>query len=139
MWTPQCTITPCLVPQIQDLSMVLISPAFNAGLETTLERIAPTTVALTATEQLLDTTNQSVQNRSVGYTERRDTLLPTALLTTTGMTMTSLRTRDMLETELVTQGNKGDSVTVFPSFLSFPYGLIISPSTYGHNVTWIPM
>ena len=119
--------------------MVLISPAFNAGLETTLVRIAPTTVALTATEQLLDTTNQSVQNRSAGYTERRDTLLPTALLTTTGMTMTSLRTRDMLETELVTQGNKGDSVTVFPSFLSFPYGLIISPSTYGHNVTWSSM
>ena len=135
MWMPQCITTPCLVPQPQDLSAVLISLAFNAGLGATLEKIALTTIALTATGQLPDTTNQSVQNESAGYAERRDTLSPAALLMMTGMTMMSLRTRDMLETELVTQGNEGGSVMVFPFFLSFPYGLIISSSTYGHNVT----
>ena len=119
--------------------MVPISPAFNASQGTTLERIASTTVALTTTGQLLDTTNWSVQTESMGYAKRKDTLLPTAPLMMTGMTMTSLRTRDMLEAELVTQGNKGDNVMVFPSFLSFPYRLIVSPSTYGHNVTWLPM
>ena len=41
----------------------------------------------------------------------------------------------MLGTELVAQGNKGDNVTVFLSFLSSSYGLTISPSTYGYNVT----
>ena len=112
--------------------MVLISPAFNAGLGTTLGRIALTSIALTIIGQLPDTTNQSVQNGSAGYAKRRDILLPTALLMMTGMTMTSLRMRNMLETESVTQGNKGGSVTVFSLFLSFPYGLIISPSTYGH-------
>ena len=30
-------------------------------------------------------------------------------------------------------------ITVFPSFLSFLYGLIVSPFTYGHNVTQSPM
>ena len=50
--------------------------------------------------------------------------------------MTSLRMRNMLGTELATQGNKGGSVMVFPLFLSFPYELIISPSTYGYSVTW---
>ena len=30
-------------------------------------------------------------------------------------------------------------VTVFLSFLSSPYGLTISPSMYGYNVTWSPM
>ena len=48
----------------------------------------------------------------------------------------SLRMRDMLETELVTQGNEGGSVTVFLSFLPSPYGLTISPSTYEYNITW---
>ena len=47
----------------------------------------------------------------------------------------SLRMRDMLETELVTQGNEGGSVTVFLSFLPSPYGLAISSSAYEHNVT----
>ena len=75
----------------------------------------------------------------MGYAERRDILSSTALLMMTGMTMTSLRMRNMLGTELVTQGNKGGSVTVFPSLLSFPYGLIISPSTYGYNITQLPM
>ena len=139
MWMPQHTTTLYLVLQPQDLSMVLTSPTFNASLETTLGRIAPTIIALTAAEQLQDTTNWSVQNRSIGYAEKKDILLPTALLMMTGMTMMSLRTRDMLETELVTQGNEGGSVTIFPYFLSFPYGLIISPSTYGHNITQISM
>ena len=31
------------------------------------------------------------------------------------------------------------SVTVFFSLLPSPYGLIISPSTYGYHVTWLPM
>ena len=75
----------------------------------------------------------------MGYAERRDTLLPTALLTMTGMIMTSLRMRDMLETELVTQDNEGGSVTVFLSFLSSPYRLTISLSTYGYNITQSPM
>ena len=99
MWIPQYTTTLCLIPQPQDLSVVLISPAFNASLGITLGRITPITVALTATGQLPDTTNQSVQNGSVGYAKRRDTLSPTALLMMTGITMMSLRTRDMLEIE----------------------------------------
>ena len=139
MWIPQSTTTPYLIPQPQDLSMVPIFPAFNAGQGTTLGRIAPTTVALTAIEQLPDITNQSIQSKSVGYAERKNTLLPTALLTITGMTITSSRMRDMLGTESVTQGNKGGNITVFPHFLSFPYELIISPFTYGHNITWLPM
>ena len=73
------------------------------------------------------------------YAEIRDTLSPTALLMMTGMIMMSLRMRDMLETESVTQGNEGGSVTVFLSFLSSPYELTISPSTYGYNITWSPM
>ena len=31
------------------------------------------------------------------------------------------------------------SVMVFPLFLSSLYELIISPSTYGHNITQLPM
>ena len=31
------------------------------------------------------------------------------------------------------------SVMVFLSLLPSPYGLIISPSTYGYHVTWLPM
>ena len=46
-----------------------------------------------------------------------------------------LRMRDMLETKSVTQGNKGGSIMVFLSFLSSPYGLTISSSMYGYNVT----
>ena len=45
----------------------------------------------------------------------------------------------MLGTELVTQDNKGGSVTISPPFLSFPYGLIVSPSTYGYNITQLSM
>ena len=117
------------------LTVVPISPAFNANQGITFRRIALTTIALTTTGLLPDTTNQSVQSKSVGYAKRKDILSPTALLMMTGMTIISLRTRDMLGTESVTQGNKGDNVTVFPSFPSFPYGLVISPSTYGHNIT----
>ena len=51
----------------------------------------------------------------------------------------SLRMRDILETESVTQGNEGGSITDFLSLLSLPYGLIIFPSTYGHNVIRSPM
>ena len=69
------------------------------------------------------------------YAKRRDISLPTALLTMTGMIMISSRIRDMLGTESVTQGNKGGSVMAFLSFLSSPYGLTISPSTYGYNIT----
>ena len=115
--------------------MVPISLVFNVNQGTISGRTVPTTIALTATGQPLVTINQSVQSESVDYAKRRDTLLPTALLMMTGMIMMSLRTRDMLGTESVTQGNKGGSVTVFLSFLSSPYGPIISPSTYGYNVT----
>ena len=86
-------------------------------------------------KQPLVTTNLSVQSGSVSYAERRDILLPTALLTTTGMTTMFLRTRGILGTKSMTQGNKGGSVTVFLFFLPSPYRLTISPSTYGHNVT----
>ena len=34
---------------------------------------------------------------------------------------------------------KISSIMVFLSFLSSPYGLTISPSMYGYNVTWSPM
>ena len=84
-------------------------------------------------------TNQFVQNESVDYAKRRDTLSPTALLTMTGTIMMLLRTRDMLGTESVTQGNKGGSVMVFLSFPSSPYGLTISLSMYRYNVTQSPM
>ena len=57
----------------------------------------------------------------------------------TGMTTMSLRTRGMLETELVTQDNKRGSIMVFLSLLPLPYGLTVSPFTYGHNVTQLPM
>ena len=73
------------------------------------------------------------------YAERRDISLPTAHLMMTGIIMMSSRMRDMLVTESVTQGNKGGSVTVFPFFLPSPYRLTISPSTYGYNITWLPM
>ena len=73
------------------------------------------------------------------YAKRRDTLLPTALSTMTGMITMSLRTRDMLGTELETQSNEGGSVMVFLSFLSSPYGLTISSSMYGYNITWSSM
>ena len=81
--------------------------------------------------------NQSVQSGSIGYIERRNISLPAALLMMIGIIMMSLRTKDMLETELVTQGNKGDSIMVFLSFLPLHYGLTISPSTYGHNIAWL--
>ena len=73
------------------------------------------------------------------YAKRKDILLPTAPSMITGMIMMSSRMRDMLGTELVTQGNKGGSVTVFLSFLSSSYGLTISSSTYRYNVTWLPI
>ena len=117
--------------------MVLASPTFNASLGTILEIIVLTTIALTATGQLPDTINLSVQNGSVGYAKRKDTLLPTALLMMTGMTMMSLRTRNMLETESVTQGNKRGSVTVFPSFSTFLMDLsfllpLMDTMSHGH-------
>ena len=98
-----------------------------------------TTIALTATGQPLAITNWFVQNKSVDYAERRDISSPTAPLMTTGIIMMSSRMRDMLGTESVTQGNEGGSVTVFLSFLSSSYKLTISPSTYGYNVTQLPM
>ena len=135
MWMLQHTITPHLVSQHQDQSAVPISPAFNADQGTTSERTVPTTVALTTTGQPLVTTNQFVQNKSVDYAKRRDTLSPTALLMTTRTIIISSRTRDMLGTELVTEGNKGGSVMVFLSFLYSPYRLTISSSMYEYNVT----
>ena len=51
----------------------------------------------------------------------------------------SLRMRNMLGTELMTQGNEGGNVMVFLSFLSSPYGLTISTSTYGYNITQSPI
>ena len=119
--------------------MVPTSPAFNANLGTTSEKIVLTTTALTATGQPLATTNQFAQNKNVGFAERRDTSSPTVHLTMTGMITISSRMRDMLGTELVTQGNKGGNVTVFLCLLPSPYGLIISPSTYGYHVTRLPM
>ena len=119
--------------------MVPISLVFNAGLGTISERTVPTTIALTATGQPLAITNQFVQNESVDYAERRDISSLTAPLMMTGMIMISLRMRDMLGTESVTQGNKGGSVTVFLSFLSSSYKLTISSSMYGYNITWLPM
>ena len=139
MWMPWYTITLHLAPQLQDQFTVPISLAFNADQGTTLGRTVLTTVAFTATGQPLVTTNQSVQSKSVGYAERRDILLPIALSTMTGMITTILRMRDMLGTELVTQGNKGGNIMVFLSFLSSLYRLTISPSTYEYNVTWSPM
>ena len=124
IWMSQSTTTLYLIPQPQDISAALISPAFNADQGITFRRITPTTVALTAIGLLPDTTNQPVQSKSVGYAERKDILSPTAPLTMTRMTITSLKTRDMLETELVTQGNEGGNITVFLSFLSFLYGLV---------------
>ena len=35
--------------------------------------------------------------------------------------------------------NQKITITVFLCFLSSPYGLTISPSVYGYNVTWSPM
>ena len=139
MWTLWHTITLHLTSQLQDQSTVPISLVFNADLGTISERTVPTTIALTATGQPLVTTNWFVQSESVDYAKRRDTSLPTAPLTMTGMIMMSLKMRDMLGTESMTQGNEGGSVTVFLSFLPSPYRLTISPSTYGYNVTWSPM
>ena len=139
MWMLQHTITPHLILQLQDQSTVPISLVFNANLGTISERTVPTTIALTATGQPLVTTNQFVQSESVDYTKRRDTLSPTAPLTMTGTITMLLRTRDMLGTESVTQGNNGGSVMVFLSFFSFLYGLTISPSMYGYNITQLPM
>ena len=119
--------------------MVPTSLVFNADLGITSERTVPTTVALTATGQPLAITNQFVQNESVDYAKRRDISLPTTPLTMTGMIIMSSRMRDMLGTESVTQGNEGGSITVFLSFLSSSYGLTISPSMYGYNITWLPM
>ena len=119
--------------------MVPISLAFNANLGTISERIVLTTTALTAIGWPLAITNWFVLNKNADYAERRDISPPTAHLTMTGMITISSRTRDMLGTELVTQGNKGGNVTVFLSFLPSPYRLTISPSTYGYNVTWSPI
>ena len=135
MWMPQHAITPHLASQLQDQFVVPISLAFNADQGTTSGRTVLATIAFTATGQPLVIANQSVQSKSVGYAERRDILLPIALSTMTGMITTILRMRDMLGTELVTQGNKGGNIMVFLSFLS-SYGLIISPSIYGYNITW---
>ena len=119
--------------------MVPTSPAFNANLGTISEKIVPTTTALTVTGWPLGITNWFAQNRNVDYAKRKDILSLTAHLTITGTIMISSRTRDMLGTELVTQGNEGGNVTVFLSFLSSPYGLTISTSTYGYNITWLPV
>ena len=139
MWMPQLATTLYLIPLSQVQSMVPISLVFNADLGTISGRTVPTTIALIATGLPLVTTNQFVQSKSVDYAKRRDTLLPTALLMMTRTITTSLRMRDMLGTESVTQGNKGGSVMVFLSFLSSPYGLTISPSMYGYNITQSPM
>ena len=61
------------------LTVVPISPAFNANQGITFRRIALTTIALTTTGLLPDTTNQSVQSKSMGYAKRKDILSPTAL------------------------------------------------------------
>ena len=119
--------------------MVPTSLAFNANLGTISERIVLTTAALTAIGWPLAITNRFVLNENADYAEKRDISLPTAHLMMTGMIMMSSRTRDMLGTELVTHSNEGGSITVFLSFLPSPYGLTISPSTYGYNVTWSPM
>ena len=119
--------------------MVPIFPAFNADLGTTSEKIVLTTAALTATGQPLAIINWFAQNENAGSAERRDILSPTVHLMMTGMITMSLRMRDMLGTESVTQGNKGGNVMVFLSLLPSPYRLIISPSTYGYHVTWLPM
>ena len=126
-------------PQLQDQFAVPTSLAFNADQGTTSERTVLTTIAITATGQPLVITNLSVLSKSVGYAKRRNTLSPTALSTMTGTITTSSRMRDMLGTESVTQGNNGDSVMVFLSFSPSPYGLTISPSIYGYNITWLPM
>ena len=139
MWMPQLTTTLHLASLPQDQSMVPISLVFNANLGTISRRTVLTTIALTATGQPLVTTNQFVHSENVGYAKRRDTLSPTALSMMTGMITMSSRMRDMLGTESVTQGNEGDSVMVFLSFLSSPYGLTISPSIYGYNITQSPM
>ena len=73
------------------------------------------------------------------YAKRRDILSPTASLMMTRMIMMSSRIRDMLGTELVTQGNEEGSVMVFFLFFFSSYGLTISPSMYGYNITWSPM
>ena len=135
MWMLWHTITLHPIPQLQDQSVVPISLVFNANLGTISERTVLTTIALTTIGQPLVTTNQFVQSETVDYAERRDTLSPTAPLMTTRMIMMSLRIRDMLGTESVTQDNKGGSIMVFLSFLLSPYGLTISPSTYGYNIT----
>ena len=75
----------------------------------------------------------------MGSVERRDISSPTVHLTTIGMITMSSRMRDILGTELVTQGNEGGNVMVFLSLLPSPYGLIISPSIYGYHVTQLPM
>ena len=119
--------------------MVPISPVFNADPGIISGRTVLTTITPTATGQPPAITNWFIQNENVGYAERRDISSPTAHSTMTGMIMMSSRMRDMLGTESVTQDNKGGSVTVFLSFLSSSYRLTISPSTYGYNVTQLPM
>ena len=136
---PQHITIPHPVLQPQDQSAAPISLAFNADLGTISERIVPTTAALTATGQPLAITNQFVLNENADYAERRDISSPTAHLTTIGTITMSSRMRDMLGTKSVTQGNKGDNVMVFLSFLSSLYRLTISSSTYGYNITWLPI
>ena len=83
----QHTITPHLILQLQNQSVIPISLVFNANLETISERTVPTIIALTTIGQPLAITNWSVQNESVDYAKRRDISLPTAPLTMTGMIM----------------------------------------------------
>ena len=139
IWMLRHTIILHLTCQLQNQSVVPISLVFNVDLGTISERTVPTTVALTATGQPLIKTNWFVQSESMDYAKRRGTSLPTALSTMIGTIIMSSRMRDILGTESVTQSNEGGSVTVFLSLLSSAYGLTISPSTYGYNVTWLPM
>ena len=131
---PLHVIIPHPILQPQDQFVVPTSLAFNANLGT-----ISTTAAFTAIGQPLAIINWFVLNKIADYAERRDILLPTAHLMMTGTIMMSLRMRDMLGTKSVTQGNEGGSVMVFLSFLPSPYGLTISPSTYGYNITRSPM
>ena len=125
--------------QPQDPSVDSISSVFNADLGTISEKIDLITAALTATGWSQAITNQFAQNENVGSVKKRDISSPTVHLTMIGMITMSSRMRDILGTESVTQGNEGDNIMVFLSFLPSLYRLIISPSTYGYHVTRLPM
>ena len=112
--------------------MVPTSLAFNADLGT-----ISTTAALTAIGRPLAIINRFVLNEIADYAERRDILLPTAHLMMTGTIMMSSRTRDMLGTKLVTQGNEGGSVMVFFLFFLPLMDLLFLPlhmgtTSHGH-------